>query len=243
MLLGLPRTSASSISQDPGFIHTLYAKIQDFSLDIGSGTTSVMSKTLPFVIESALSANDPQVRCIHFHSSRHNLSNYDLQIQRDIALLLHPRVPPLVRSMPHLESISLFKAEQSQEEIDALAALEVKVIDPQSVEIEQEDIIMSDRDPLTTTASTFAAAKVDSSNTFTPISQQPKSAEPTPNYQKTPPIAESTAQVASHSEVVSGVAPKISSHPVVTPLPQEADEDEEMPAINMDSDSEDEGSQ
>lgn len=32
--------------------------------------------------------------------------------------MLHPRVPPLVRALPHVESLSLFQAEESQEELE-----------------------------------------------------------------------------------------------------------------------------
>lgn len=35
---------------------------------------------------------------------------------RDIDLLLHPRVPPLVRSLPHVEMLSLFREEEGDEE-------------------------------------------------------------------------------------------------------------------------------
>lgn len=74
VLVTLPRISPSSISQDLGFIHILNFKIQDFSLTIGSGTTSVMSKTLPFVIESALTARDLRVRVNRFHNKVQRLN-------------------------------------------------------------------------------------------------------------------------------------------------------------------------
>lgn len=43
----------------------------------------------------------------------------------ELELLLHPRVPPLVRSLPHVETLSLFRAEESQEEVEARQALEL----------------------------------------------------------------------------------------------------------------------
>lgn len=39
-------------------------------------------------------------------------------VQAEIELLLHPRVPPLVRSLPHVEMLSLFRAEEGEEELD-----------------------------------------------------------------------------------------------------------------------------
>ena len=39
-------------------------------------------------------------------------------MQAEIDLLLHPRVPPLVRSLPHVETLSLFRAEEGEEELN-----------------------------------------------------------------------------------------------------------------------------
>lgn len=62
-------------------------------------------------------------------------------IMRDLELLLHPRVPPLVRSMPHVESLSLFRAEESQEEIETRRNLKLGMMDdvsqPQSTLLAQ----------------------------------------------------------------------------------------------------------
>ena len=48
-------------------------------------------------------------------------------MQHEIDLLLHPRVPPLVRSLPHVEALSLFHAEENQEERDARQSLSLSV--------------------------------------------------------------------------------------------------------------------
>lgn len=37
-------------------------------------------------------------------------------VLREIELMLHPRFPPLVRALPHVESLSLFRAEEGSEE-------------------------------------------------------------------------------------------------------------------------------
>lgn len=54
-------------------------------------------------------------------------------------LLLHPRVPPLVRSLPHVEMLSLFRAEEGEEEMDVrkrvgLMVLAEPVIQPDVAE-------------------------------------------------------------------------------------------------------------
>ncbi|KAF8204795.1 rRNA processing/ribosome biogenesis-domain-containing protein [Pholiota molesta] len=236
ILISVPRMSPSSLSSDPSFIHIVNTKIQKFSVVIGSGTTSVMSKTLPFVIESALGGDIPD-------------------IQRDIGLLLHPRVPPLVRSMPHVEALSLFKAEESQEEAEALAALEAKPMDSQPIEKAQEDIMM--RDPISVPA-TIPAAKappsMTPSNEMAPvkeISNIPLPSQPIsinePSTKKDgdiTPAMESTPLPSSRIGPMTQIAPKVSPSRPLVPIHQaeDEDEDEEMPAINMDSDSEDESS-
>jgi hypothetical protein len=49
--------ASSSLSDDPALMQRVNKKIQEFSVVIGTGTTSIMSKTLPFVIESAFSSD------------------------------------------------------------------------------------------------------------------------------------------------------------------------------------------
>ena len=53
--------ASSSLSDDPALIQHVHKKIQEFSVVIGTGTSSIMSKALPFVIESAFSSDDLEV--------------------------------------------------------------------------------------------------------------------------------------------------------------------------------------
>ena len=46
-------------------------------------------------------------------------------MSRELDLQLHPRVPPLVRSIPHVEFLSLFRAEESQEESSTCRGLRI----------------------------------------------------------------------------------------------------------------------
>lgn len=68
VLVALPRMSSAALSEDPNFLRLVSAKIQQFSFTIGSGTTSVMSKTLPFLIEAALISGKPEVCLLHITS-------------------------------------------------------------------------------------------------------------------------------------------------------------------------------
>jgi hypothetical protein len=157
--------------------------------------------------------------------------------------------------MPHVEALSLFKAEESQEEAEALAALEAKPMDSQPIEKAQEDIMM--RDPISVPA-TIPAAKappsMTPSNEMAPvkeISNIPLPSQPIsinePSTKKDgdiTPAMESTPLPSSRIGPMTQIAPKVSPSRPLVPIHQaeDEDEDEEMPAINMDSDSEDESS-
>ncbi|KAF8913747.1 rRNA processing/ribosome biogenesis-domain-containing protein [Gymnopilus junonius] len=133
ILLFLPRMPASLLSEDPSFLQVITTKVQKFAFVIGSGTTSVMGKALPFVIQEGLTGS---LQVIHLNK---------LFMQNDIAMLLHPRVPPLVRSMPHVELLSLWKAEESQGEAEILSnlmALNTHDVHPNNP---PEDIVMNDQ--------------------------------------------------------------------------------------------------
>ncbi|KAF8969481.1 rRNA processing/ribosome biogenesis-domain-containing protein [Flammula alnicola] len=231
ILIALPRMSSSSLSPDPGLIHVVSVKIQKFSVIIGSGTTSVMSKALPFVIEAALESYHPD-------------------IQRDIGMLLHPRVPPLLRSMPHVESLSLFKAEESQEEAEALAALVVEDMHAHQTEVVLQDVIMNDHTstsiPVPTSLAQVPPIEAEQTQTISP----PQSKEPIE-----PPTSHPLRSTKSEDAALAIDAPSPKSTTVIKSTSQatsistsyssitfteQQDEDEEMPTIVMDSDSDDE---
>ena len=59
-LIVLPRMPPALLSPNPGLIYQVKEKIHNLSVSIGSGTSSVVSKSLPFVIEAAVeSCNIP----------------------------------------------------------------------------------------------------------------------------------------------------------------------------------------
>lgn len=47
----------------------------------------------------------------------------------DLDLQLHPRVPPIIRALPHVESLSLFRAEEGQEEEETRQMLAIGTMD------------------------------------------------------------------------------------------------------------------
>ena len=66
LLVTLPRRTISSLSPDPNFVPSLTKKVQALGFRIGSGTTSVMSKALPFIIEASLSDQESDVCFVAF---------------------------------------------------------------------------------------------------------------------------------------------------------------------------------
>jgi len=98
--LALPQLPPALLSPDPA----LHAKLQTIVLsictEIASGTASNMSKSLGLIVGSSLQHSPPS------------------DVSRQLQLLLHPRAPPLVRSLPEVETLSLFRAEESLEELE-----------------------------------------------------------------------------------------------------------------------------
>ncbi|KAI9000871.1 rRNA processing/ribosome biogenesis-domain-containing protein [Trametes punicea] len=110
----LPQIPPAILSRDLSMHSKLHARIERACVHLAIGTTGTMGKTLGLV----LSVSDG------------TLCNDDgFTMPTEIDLSLHPRVPPLVRSLPHVEMLSLFRAEESQEEIDARTTLGVAAIE------------------------------------------------------------------------------------------------------------------
>ncbi|GLB33999.1 putative rRNA processing/ribosome biogenesis [Lyophyllum shimeji] len=231
MQLALPHIPPASLSPDLQLHSELLKSLRSINTELGSGTTSVMSKSLGLVVRAALMEDDDETF-------------------RNLELLIHPRVPPLVRSLPHVESLSLFRAEESQEETNIRQELGLRsaVPDQPSSTTETQDVIMEED-------SRTSAAKTDmnsvKSNALSPPPPKPPS---TPSNLPTKPTAD--AQQTPISEVQSSIEPprpkanvaeSATAKPVIPPQPMvvrtqggenDEDEDDEMPAINMESDSE-----
>ncbi|KAF8238885.1 hypothetical protein L208DRAFT_1421135 [Tricholoma matsutake] len=108
VLLLLPQISPAALSPDPSLHTDLCELVHVIGMEIGSGSASVMSKSLGLVIRATVAKEN------------------NIAPLRDLDILLHPRVPPLVRSLPH-----------SQEEGEAREALK-RPPSVQDVEMEEE---------------------------------------------------------------------------------------------------------
>ena len=118
----LPQLPPAILSPDLSLHSRLHAKLQRICVHLAIGTASTMSKSLGLV----LSVSDGTL-VEHVRYPWHNVVNDvrglidttsqgDLLVPTEVELLLHPRVPPLVRSLPHVEMLSLFRAEEGEEE-------------------------------------------------------------------------------------------------------------------------------
>ncbi|KAF8897738.1 rRNA processing/ribosome biogenesis-domain-containing protein [Infundibulicybe gibba] len=101
ILLSLPQLAPGSISRDLSLHSKLLQKVQAMVIDLGAGTRGAMSESLGLIMGVI------------------NVDGGTNNYQHTTELLLHPRVPPLVRSLPHVGSLSLFHLEESQEETEA----------------------------------------------------------------------------------------------------------------------------
>jgi hypothetical protein len=172
-------------------------------------------------------------------------------------MLLHPRVPPLVRSLPHVESLSLFRTEESQEEAEAREALDLTYGEasshperPPSI----QDVQMKDETRLSlsenestespplqaqiSTAPMPLPGRLSSLAIEQPVLRnsppQPPTLPSAPSSRLLPPsVSAPEKNVAPINMVPQSSAPQL--HPIIASTSEE--EDEEMPAINLDSDS------
>lgn len=163
---------------------------------------------------------------------------YDLQQQIDV--LLHPRVPPLLRSLPHVESLSLFRTEESFDEVEVREALGLEYANqhtPGSKATVCVDATMQRSQKQTPPrAPTPTVSEPQNSNPFVPE----RSKETQQTLRLPPdPLPSSFAEVAHITTTPISTAPVLIKPPVKVPVVSVADkeEDEEIPSIDMNSDS------
>ena len=187
---------------------------------------------------------------------------------RDLERLLHPRVPPLARALPHVESLCLFRREESLEERELRESLRIAVSshndrETAGAESQAPTIGLALASPAPHPNS-HTLADVSASNKLAPVLLSPIlqlatqiNPKPCPLPSHTPK-ASSSPQLQSQAEKpnetlrpvqAQQIAPFISgdveaseetrSRPraEVIYLREDEDEDEEMPSIDMGSDS------
>jgi len=150
--------------------------------------------------------------------------------------------------MPSLESFSLFKAEEPQDEVEALSTLGLTYIHSSQPQIVQQDVPMTDS--LTTLPTDNYPTQNFRDSALPPVEPKEISVisthSPPPKPSNVLEAARSTIDL--HSTVgllkmpldnTCGPSSAV-SNPVLFPKEDEQDGDEEMPLIDLNSDSEDE---
>jgi len=149
-------------------------------------------------------------------------------------VLLHPRLPPLVRSMPYIESLSLFRAEESQEESEMRRSLGL-------VPSSTQDVIIPEPSAPPTAPRTINATppRTIENPPVPPSAAVPAVVLPPPLPQLLPEI--STRDDRSIETVAVPLPTKtVNQTPVEIDMPnfvEEEEKNEEMPAIDLGSDS------
>ncbi|TDL29691.1 hypothetical protein BD410DRAFT_758724 [Rickenella mellea] len=108
LLLTLPNIP-SIVGVEPGLKHAILVMIRSLCVDVTIGTSTVLSNSLPLVVEPLTLGTlyDPQ----------------DKQNQRFMDIMLHPRLPPILRTIPPLDVVTLTQTDASQEEKTAMNSL------------------------------------------------------------------------------------------------------------------------
>ncbi|KAH7911569.1 rRNA processing/ribosome biogenesis-domain-containing protein [Hygrophoropsis aurantiaca] len=252
--LTLPLTPSSSISSHPAMHGHIQTKVAEMCTELGRGTTSAMSKSLGLVLSS-----------VPIDGNAHDLKAIS-KLQRDVDLLLHPRGPPLVRSMPHLAALSLFRTEESHEETEVRESLGLSMEEENEVQ-ESAEVEMAETEIQTNAPETSTQAVV--SPVQPPIStpqgqpgflrkqnvplenrvpKNPGSHLTPPSLKPQPSAIPASSSISTSSQPTNNLvrpAPTLIEKPAPDPRAVQLqsvamavdDEDEEIPTIDMDSDS------
>ncbi|KAA1466753.1 hypothetical protein DENSPDRAFT_812014 [Dentipellis sp. KUC8613] len=224
--LALPLLTPAQVAPDAALHGRLAGAVQRVCLEAAAGTTSVLGKSLGLVIGE-----------MHGAGGHHVLD-----------LLLHPRVPPLVRSLPHVDALSLFRAEEGDEEQDVRAGLGIGVAGFLGAAGDEDEvpapavvpsIVGRAAEPAAALAAPFTLfAKPAVASTAAPAFTAPTaSTAPVPTPAPAPILAPSTS--SAKVPPPPSVPLPSSSKPTPSTAPQaHDDDDEEMPSIDMGSDSE-----
>ncbi|KAG1892257.1 rRNA processing/ribosome biogenesis-domain-containing protein [Suillus subluteus] len=238
--LSLTAMSRSSLSRDVHLHSLVHAKVNDVCLELARGTTSAMSKSLGLVLRSVVTQGNEHT----MHTK--------LELQQEVDLLLHPRGPPLVRPLPHVEALSLFRAEESNEERAARTSLALATTYDANVMDDMVDptIVTPTPDPAPRPVSTHLPMPTPKITAPGPISTP----SPVPANQKmtssittapTKDSADISSAISSRQPTKSLLPSSIQMElapPMVEPrlIPMVVDDDEEeegMPTLDMESDS------
>ncbi|KAL1708625.1 rRNA processing/ribosome biogenesis-domain-containing protein [Schizophyllum commune] len=240
--LALPGMALGAVAGDLAVYGRVVERVQKMVVEVGAGSSSAMGKGLPLAMKGILAGVNENAF-------------------RTLDLLLHPRLPPLVRPLPHVDALALFAGEESAEEkrtrLDMGFSMSADASTSTSNEANEASAM--EQDQLVDTA---PAAAPPASATFL---QPPalKTYPSAPPIATMPPPAPAQAELAyvPTSSTAAALAPAalpLASAPPKSPMgvitgtstsraeaqtevvsmAVEEDDDEEMPAIDMSSDSE-----
>jgi len=216
----------ATLSPYPQMYDSLLSKIREIAIELGSGTTSAMSKSLGLVLDATLS------------------TNVDQDLMRKVDILIHPRLPPLIRPLPNVDSLTLFRSEESTEEVEAREDLGLSNLSTQLPPSPTADVLMakaSERalSPLPSAGSSIVTSTYVAANVAPPVVPHKTrsdpvipptvtstliSVKPTPSYSLETEATKPTGAINHVDSALSGMV-------------DDDDDDEEMPSINIDSDS------
>ncbi|KAJ7228479.1 rRNA processing/ribosome biogenesis-domain-containing protein, partial [Mycena pura] len=242
VLLSLPQMPPALLSSEPKLHPLLLERVQEMSIEFGTGSTEGMSMSLGLVVGA----------CFTEVQVSGQVSTDSISFNRDLEVLLHPRLPPLVRSLPYIEALSLFRAEESQEESDAREGLGLVPSAPAMESITSE-VLMSEAPTISSPSRANTSKSSDNPPQPRVLPQNSLQMVP-PNSRNAeaekPPMRVLSPQLPMPSPLVSAPSfqtPAPSSTKVVKPSPvdapmfvEENENNEEMPTIDMDSDSDSE---
>lgn len=241
--LSLPALPASQLNPDLSIHPLLLSEVQAIALDNAVGTTSVLGKSLPLILHSS-----------HLSPSEH----------RQVELLVHPRVPPLVRALPHVEALALFQAEEGDEEADirrglGVAAVDEPMLPPIAKPIEVSTPVLVAPKPSAPIATPLLVAQANEVSALPPskgsvlfgTAPAPAAAQTmfstnavapapvpqavaTPQHEAAPVVAPGVSQTGPAPAVPPSFVPETFTY---APMQEDEDEDEPMPSIDVDSDS------
>ena len=140
LFTSLPQIPPNLLSYDLSLHSQLSTKLQKGCITFASGASGNMSKSLGLLLSASTSADSSASSVSHFtlHETAGLKPFQGLWL--DIDLMIHPRAPPLVRALPHVESLSLFQAEESNEELDARRQLGVAIISETASSFQSEAV-------------------------------------------------------------------------------------------------------
>ncbi|KAJ3935036.1 MAG: rRNA processing/ribosome biogenesis-domain-containing protein [Lentinula lateritia] len=233
IFLELPQMTPATLSPYPQAHHAVVQKIRDTAVQLGSSTTSAMSQSLNLVL-SATSGTDDQ------------------DSLREVDMLIHPRFPPLLRPLPKIDSLALFRSEESAEEAEERQhlGLNVPLAQPRSVSAAIQDIHTDNSlksaglstallsTGLSTTSQTFTAFPVERRlDVGAPSLSMTTTVEFQRNLTSSLPSVtpRESASSFTHPSQASG-----STEETNATTSEALDLDEDMPSINLESDSDSE---